>query len=97
MNYERAVRAAKSTGYRRLAVVASMLAAATILAAPHLSAAASREVIATMHAAWLRITAPGMQFPAGQLTPRPLKIWLGVLSAACLVRLNSRFSQISIA
>lgn len=91
--------AAKSTKQRRVAVLvsvtASMLATATLLAAPRLSALAARDLITSMHAAWIRIAAPGMQFPAGRLTPRAVKIWIVGLCACYLPRLNTRFFHIS--
>jgi hypothetical protein len=93
MNYERAVSGFRSTT-RRHAAVAAMLAAATMLAVPHLSAVAGRDAIASVHAAWIHITAPGMQFPAGRLTARALKIWVGSLGVCYVEWLNSRFVQI---
>jgi hypothetical protein len=97
MNYERAISAAKSMRLRRVAMLSSMMAAAMLLAVPHLSAEAIREVLVSMHAAWIRIAAPGMQFPAGNPTSRALKIWLGSVSACYLPRLNSRSANISFA
>jgi hypothetical protein len=93
MNQERAISEGRSTTCRR-AAVAAVLAAATMLAVPHLFAAASRDAIASIHAAWIRVTSPGMQFPAGRLNPRALKIWVGILGACYLARLNYRFIQI---
>jgi hypothetical protein len=93
MNDGRAKSEVRSTTRRRVAV-AAVLAAATMLAVPHLSAVASRDAIASMHAAWIHIAAPGMQFPAGRLNPRVLKIWLASLGVYYLARLNYRFIQI---
>jgi hypothetical protein len=93
MNDERAVLEIRSTTRRRVAMVA-VLAAATMLAVPHLSAVASRDAIATMHTAWFRVMPPGMQFPAGRLNPRVLKIWIATLGVCYLARLNYRFIQI---
>ena len=100
MNYERAMSAAKSTKHLRVAVLvavtASMLATtAALLAAPRLSAVAGRDLITSMHDAWIRIAPPGMQFPAGRLTPRAAKIWIVGLSACYLPRLNFRFANMS--
>jgi hypothetical protein len=93
MNHERAISEIGATTRRRVAVVA-VLAAATMLAVPHLSAAAGRDAIATMHAAWIRVMPPGVQFPAGRLSPRVLKIWLASLGVCYLARLNYRLIQI---
>ncbi len=93
MNDERAISAVRSTTRRRVAV-AAVLAAATMLAVPHLSAVASRDAVASMHTAWIRVAAPGMQFPAGRLSPRALKIWVGSLVFCYLARLNYRLIQI---
>lgn len=92
MNDERAISEVRSTTRRRVAVVA-VLAAATMLAVPHLSAVASRDAIVSMHAAWIRIVPPGMQFPAGRLNPRLVKILLGSVGVCYLARLNYRFIQ----
>jgi hypothetical protein len=93
MNHERAISEVRSKTRRRVAV-AAVLAAATMLAVPHLSAMASRDAIASMHAAWIRVVPPGIQFPAGSLNPRTLKIWLAALGVCYLARLNYRFMQI---
>ncbi|MFZ0244400.1 hypothetical protein [Candidatus Binatus sp.] len=98
MNYQRAISAAKSTKHRRVAVLVSvtgsMVATAMLLAAPRPSAVAARDLITSMHAAWMRVTAPGMQFPAGRLNPRAVKIWIAGLRACYIPRLNSCFSRI---
>jgi hypothetical protein len=52
-----------------------MLAAAAMLALAHPHALPSCDANAAMHAAWIRIAAPGMQLPAGRLTLRALKLW----------------------
>jgi hypothetical protein len=93
MNYHRAITAAKSMRLRRVAILAAMFVPAMLLMAPHFSIAAARDAIASMHAAWLRVMAPGMQFPAGRLTPRTLRFWIAAVSACYLARLNSRFVQ----
>jgi hypothetical protein len=93
MNYERAVSAFRSTTRRHAAVIA-MLAGATMLAVTHLSAVAGRDAMTSMHAAWIHVTAPGMQFPAGGLSPRAVKIWVASLGVCYAARLNSRFIQI---
>lgn len=93
MNDERAISEGRPTTRRRVIVVA-VLAAATMLAVPHLSAVASRDAIVSMHAAWIRVVPPGMQFPAGRLNPRALRIWLGALAFCYLAHLNYRFIRI---
>jgi len=97
MNNERATSGSNSTKHRRAAmlavVTATMLAAAAMLAVPHLSAEASRGVIASMHALWIRIAPPGMQFLISRPTARAFKIWIGVIGACYLARLNYRFVQ----
>jgi len=74
-------------------VTAAVLAAAALLAVSHLAAGSSRGAIAPMHAMWTRVAAPGMKFPAGWPTARQLKLWIGVISACFLARLNYRFVQ----
>jgi hypothetical protein len=101
MNYLRAIRPAKSARHRRLAVIASVtaaiLATATLLAVAHPHATLSPDTITAMHAAWMRVAAPGMQFPAGRLTARALRIWLGGVSTCCLPRFSFPFTNISVA
>ena len=95
MNYERAISTGRSTKRRRMAAMASMLAAATMLALAHLHPEATRDAIASMHAAWIRIAAPGMQFPAGRLTLRAFKLWASGAVACYTPRLSARSSRIS--
>jgi hypothetical protein len=48
-----------------------------------------------MHAACIRIAAPGMQFPAGRLTLRAFKLWASGAVACYTPRLSARSSRIS--
>jgi hypothetical protein len=93
MNEERARLVAKTTGRREIAAIALIVTIATTFALPHLSATSSRDAIASIHAAWIHIAAPGLQYPAGRFTTRGLKIWIGIIGACYLARLNSRFVQ----
>lgn len=78
---------------RRLRLLASVsapiLGAMALLVIPHLSPMAGRDSIASLHGAWTRVVAPGMQFPAGRLSLRVVKMWIAALNACCLPRLIS--------
>jgi len=56
-------------------------------------ASAGRDLVASLHSAWTHIIAPATQFSPWRPTPRAVKIWIGVIAALCVARINSRLVQ----
>lgn len=95
----------RSSGHRRIArtiaVAAAISMAAIILAGLRIDTlivpASARDALVTMHALWTRVAAPGMQFPAGRVSARAIRLWAVAFGACVIPRLGSQFEIFAMA